>query len=570
MILLSESLLYYNLVTMSIKVKRVIKNLIIVGSFLLIAYALDVITWTDPFVEVFADIVQYIIYIWLLAFWGASIERRITNTVIKHCFFLMDLFLLVWLLARSLKFYAFNDARSENLMWYVYYFCMLAIMLCFFVATDCMVNKNKTRRVNNGFFVGIPTICFQILAITNNYHGYVFFLDENYEFIGYNVGYYAILIWLISIVIISAVRIRVNIDKSEYHNKYSLPLLVVFLATAYLLLYLFEVEPIRSLEFTVAMTTFIISFIESLIVSGLIPSNVEYDWCFNHSTVNSTILNAKGETVYKSINSIPIVEEEFERLKDEHMIHHDANIDFCMAPIKGGYAVWENDVRDINRLIEELKETEKSISEATESLRENIALEQRRQKADERIRLYDKMFAGVKDTVGALEKLIEATDGKEGEELRRLTARIDILGVFLKRKSNLILLNEQHLPDYSGELELCFKESFDNLTDAGVEGRYVFNKVKGVNNRTAIRVYEAFESFVDYFLDDMKSLNVILLRGGKSCVLTMDAECRNSHTAEEIRKNILQSFDVLPDIENDGTECTVSFCVFGKEVDNEN
>lgn len=127
-------------------------------------------------------------------------------------------------------------------MWYMYYSCMLAVLVCFFITTDCMVNKNRARWVNNAFFVGIPSLCFFILVLTNDYHKYVFSLDENYESAGYNIGYFAIVLWIIAIVLISVVRIRINFDEVEYRKKYILPISVIILTVAYLFLYYFDIK----------------------------------------------------------------------------------------------------------------------------------------------------------------------------------------------------------------------------------------------------------------------------------------------------------------------------------------
>lgn len=89
---------------MSIKIKRLLINSIIIVTFLSIAGIIGEIEWNDPFVGVFFDIVEYIIYLWLLTFWGAFIGRRITNRIIRDSLFLRICFLLsgFWQEARNI------------------------------------------------------------------------------------------------------------------------------------------------------------------------------------------------------------------------------------------------------------------------------------------------------------------------------------------------------------------------------------------------------------------------------------------------------------------------------------
>lgn len=495
---------------MTTKVKRVLKYIAFVAGMLIIARLLKAFKSEDIFLTYLFEIVAFSIYMGLLTIWGAAILRRITNKVVKICLMISDTSLVLWFLARSYRYYIFDNPVFDRYMWYTYYFCLLISVLSFYVGMDCMVNKNRKKRVLNGFLMGIPTVVFSVLLYSNEFHNFIF-VTQKVQGIGkYNVGFYVMTGWIFFLAFYSVLKLKVNFETYEYIKKAKWPFFVLAFALVFCVTYAFDVFPGGFLEYSITLFCIVAGLWESVIVTGMISSNVEYKWCFTHSVINSQILDRNGNSVYKSTFATPIVPSEFEELKENGYVLHDANTEIRMAEIDGGYVVWERDIHDINELIEKLKDTEKSMEEASSVIRDSIEIEARKRKTEHKLRLYDMMFSQVGDTVSRLEYMIKETEHLNGEELWKALVRIDVAGVYLKRKCNLILLNEQNLDDFTKELELCFKESFDNLADAGVNGNFYFNGVSGIDHLCAFGIYEALDRVLESLVGNMYEVVCIL------------------------------------------------------------
>lgn len=291
----------------------------------------------------------------------------------------------------------------------------------------------------------------------------------------------------------------------------------------------------------------------------------EYEWCFNHSVVNSVVTNKKGRIIAKSIESREINRELFLTLKKDKVVKLDEKTELVMAMIKKGYVIWERDIEAENRLIKELSEAKSSLKEANASLKENIDFEKRSKKALEQNRLYDLTFSKVSDDVNKIEKLISLAKTKEGEEKLKLLRRIDICGVFVKRKSNLIILSETGLSDYASELKLCFKESFDNLRDGGINSSFSFKENESVSFENAIEIYSIFEALIELFLDNINHVAVILSTLKNAYQLTLNVTLKDKPDSIDLNK-ITDNEGVFFDVEEDEDDISVTFVIPKKEV----
>lgn len=548
---------------MKIQTKLTLKYTISILIVLMVTHVIQKINMGDSYaVSEFIHIAVFLIYMSLLALWGASVDRRITNRVIKNSLLVTDGFMIFWLFFRTMKFYVFSDIYYSNLMWYCYYACLLVIVLCFFIVTDCMVNKDISRRLNNGFIMSFITVVLSLLVLTNEKHKLFFEITgESGEKIKYKSGFFLMAAWVLFTMTVSIVRVSVSFKERELRKKLAGPVAILLLGIAYCTMYGLKIAFAREFEFSIVFFCLIIGMWESFIVSGLIPSNVEYEWCFNHSVVKSQILDNNGNVIYSALTSIPIEKEAFDELKKEGHFYHDKNTEFMMAKIAGGYVAWEKNVRDIRLIMSDMEETEKSISEANESVRKNIEILAKKKKTEEKIKLYDMTFSKVSEDVGKLEGIISDAENFEGDSLRKALVSIDIAGVYLKRKSNLILLNEQKLDDFSEELNLCFKESFDNLSDAGIKASYAFIGIKGINNEIALRIYESLEIGLECCLHRLKEVVGMLTDKGDTYNLMLDMTLSEKAECAEIEASLRDIAYVKNDFEIVEDSLSVSFSI---------
>ena len=92
-----------------------------------------------------------------------------------------------------------------------------------------------------------------------------------------------------------------------------------------------------------------------------------------------------------------------------------------------------------------------------------------------------------------------------------------MIGAYIKRWSNLLLLGEEKKDVSSGELESCLRESMDNLRLANVI-TYLDSSCEGtLPVRDIAELYQIFETVTEHTLGQMNAL-MVFLNAGKGTV----------------------------------------------------
>lgn len=516
------------------------------------------------FASAICSVSSFALFIVFLALFGIDVERKIADRVTRSCIIHIDILFTFWILIRTIKFEAVTSKVLERNLWYWYYLPIVFSAFFFFWVVDNLCHDDELLKKKHLFMLGGLAFLLVAFVVTNDFHGLVF--DVQTE--AHRFGYYVVAGYLIVTMISSLVRLF-TYNGGVTAIKRMLPSVLALLCIlGYCILYVVpEVSQyIRIVDFTTVYIVFSVAFLEGLIDCRAIPSNSDYKWCFLHSTVNAQIVDRHGNVKYRSLDARPVVATEFEMLSYEAPLRVSSDIELVTVPISGGSVIWERNIRDINRLMKILTETQESIKEANDSLRKSIDIEKRQKKTMEQNRLYDITFSKVADSVSKLEKSIDRASNLSGELLRRELRKIDVLGVYVKRKSNLLLLSQAGLSDFSGELKLCFKETFDNLKDGGICAQFSFLELPMVSLDEAMVLYELLESVLEVSLYNLCSCHAIVSMRER-LVLTVNLTFEDEAPYETFCKELVLPRNVFLNIEHEEAEITISFKLPKREVE---
>jgi len=89
----------------------------------------------------------------------------------------------------------------------------------------------------------------------------------------------------------------------------------------------------------------------------------------------------------------------------------------------------------------------------------------------------------------------------------------------MKRRSNLVLLSEEHSSINARELELCFRESAENMKLADIKVKYLVNTKKDIPMEEAMEAYDRFEQKAEELLfSDLqnKEMEFVFPMGGEA------------------------------------------------------
>ena len=545
--------------------KRVGKTTFIIIFLVSFALVLSKISWQRGLLEGIMNVLSFSIMLGTLAYWGISLRIRVVDHAIRDSLLYIDVLLVIWLFARIIKFDVVSTPIAVRYLWYVYYVPQIFTAYFAFVIVDHLRNENIALHKKRCFVMRLVSFLLAIMVLTNELHNFVFKIDPVSGTEHHSYGYYIVVVWVLVVSFASVLFMPGLRQNKNSFKKLVLPLTCMFLTVPYCVLYVIpETHFLRDLiDYTVAMCLGTVGTWEALIFTGVVPTNRDYEWCFNHSTVRAQITDIKGNIKFRSYEARPVIKSEFEVLRKTRIYKVDRDTELVMAPIRGGFVVTERDVKEINRLMSRLFETQSYIRDVTDSLRASIEIEKRQKNAAEKNRLYDLTFSRVQEKVTLLERLIEEAKGLSGEAFFKKLFMIDIIGVFVKRKSNLIILTETELSDYSGELKLCFKETFDNLMEGGVDGGFLFNNVEDMSNTAALLIYETLETVTEATLEGATLINAILTGFGGDYSLTVSVENECIRQEFEIDEGLFPE-DVVINVEKGDGDVTVSALIRGR------
>ena len=138
----------------------------------------------------------------------------------------------------------------------------------------------------------------------------------------------------------------------------------------------------------------------------------------------------------------------------------DKNTRLCSVPIRGGYVYWQEDISALLVVLDELSGTKEELKTYGGLLEEENKQKRRRKKLDEQKRLFEMVQEAIKPHIALLTSITKALEAADTEsDAKRAMGKLAVIGAYLKRRSNLIMLAEKSGQIPAEELHLCLVES---------------------------------------------------------------------------------------------------------------
>ena len=198
------------------------------------------------------------------------------------------------------------------------------------------------------------------------------------------------------------------------------------------------------------------------------------------------------------------------------------------SPIRGGRVVWQDDVEELNRQRLELDEIHASLAEEGTLIQAENEIKEKQAQADEKSLLYDKVAREVSTRLTKVLGLLSIAEN--GKATKKNLAQIAIIGTYIKRRGNLILLNNENELVSSSELASAFRESSDNLKLLGISSAFDVIVDGEIPLCDALKAYDLYEEIIEALLEDLSAVFVRLkvLHGGVKLTLELGAKTQIS------------------------------------------
>lgn len=483
-----------------------------VASLLVIAYYSRALhTQVDePIIKMLLVMIRSVIQISLVIGWCLSVGTRIINKQVRHYLIAVGILLAFWLILRTCKweFIAQNGTHLGRYLWYGYYIPMVFVPLFGVFIIDHIGKTENYKTPRYMKYLYIPAVLLVLSVFTNDLHQSVFSFPNGIEYsesdYNYQVLYFITMAWFILLGIYFVVMLikKSRVPASKSFQK--LPAVILGISIIFWVMYCMQIV---GGDLAAIDCIMIISLLESAIQSGLIPSNTSYNELFRSSTVSAQIVDTNYQPCMVSGTATPLTENVMRSAKAEPVDLGDTILH--SKAITGGYVLWQDDVKQIKELIEELRYTQERLGESNELLRAELELKENRAGTEEKSRLYDRIAKEVAPQLAKAEELLKLAES-EPEHNKSVIAKVSVICAYIKRRGNLLLLEEENNIIPARELEYCIRESLDNLRLGEIFTSFD-RKCDGVLKlEHAVVAFDFYENIVERLLDDATAMLIHL------------------------------------------------------------
>ena len=411
---------------------------------------------------------------------------------------------LLMILLRGIKYSAVSEVGVlARHTWYLYYVPMLLIPLFMFYIS-LLVSQKSGARIHRAWYLTFAvTAAFILIVLTNDLHQAVFAFKPGFEnWDGdYSHGwlFYAATVWQYALyfaaIIILVIKCRIGSSKKNAWV-IMLPFALGVLMFALLLTgNMPKLLGTNIIEFPEALICTAAAVLEGCMELGLIPTNTDYGKLFRIISISAQITDRKGNPVYSSNSAHPLSPGQFASESGTRIGEHTV---LNKMKIPGGYGFWQDDMTELDRLNGELAEAKEALAEEAELIRLQSDLKENQVKIEQRTLTYDMIAKRTERQSQSISRLAkearESADASLKEENRR---RITLLGAYIKRFANLMLLSKEGDAVEAGELALSVSEVLRYLNYCGIPGEFVGGAECTVPSGAALAVFEAFEALLE-------------------------------------------------------------------------
>lgn len=486
---------------------------------------------TDVPMNWFCRILRSAIYMELFIAWGVSIHRRIIQPQVSRYLIAISALMVFWIIVRTIRYSLDECVWLIRYLWYSYYLPMLFIPL---LAVLVALSLGKPDNFHLSKWTGllyIPAVALLLLVLTNDLHQLVFVFPEDavawINDYGYAAGYFLAVGWVIFCTITAFVVMLIKCRISHSRTVLMLPFVPAVMALIYGVLYYFRIPWLKFLtgDMTVVFCLLIAAILECCIECGLIQSNTGYEELFMVSRLGAQITNQENAVCLVSANARALAEEQRISAKTQ-TVSTDKSMIVKSQPIGFGHVLWQENVAELIEAIEQIEENCRDLAEHNRIRQENLKTRKEILALQEKNRVSDLLHRETAGQIDLIDRMLAQYDKESDDRKRnRLLGGAAVVGAYIKRYGNLLLISESAETADIRDLSRCFEESFINLELLGVNCLHTLPSGIFLATKDMLQVYRSFEMAVETSLSDLQYVWVNVREGKEEILLNMEFVC---------------------------------------------
>lgn len=450
------------------------------------------------------------LYLLLFTLWGFSLGRRIIQRQALHCLRLTAALMLLWLILRTLKYSVVTGPAAGRYIWYLYYLPMLFLpLLCVYIALSMGKSEDYRLSRGTGMLSIIPAALF-LLVITNDLHQQVFAFKSGVPGLpvsgtySYRPLYFICLGWMVVCMAFSLVCLFRKSRIPNGEGKRITPFVLGCAMLLYSILYLSGIPAVRWWfgDMNVMFCLLYAAIYESCIRCRMIPSNTGYVELFEASTLAACIADRSGRIVLRS----RAAGEDMTCPQEGQRIVRPDGMRISSAPISGGYAVWQDNVRQLAELRTRLNANKEEMERNKKKLKDAYLVQKSLHELTEKNRIYNELEAKHSRQTAQMRQMLAQCERSGPAERRSLLKKVLLLGTYIKRSANLYFLSSEYQWLPQQELRLTVDEAVRALTACGTECGVIYRTTEPMRASEVARLFDLLEIVAETTVDDLRSL----------------------------------------------------------------
>ena len=450
------------------------------------------------------------LYLLLFTLWGFSLDRRIIQRQALHCLRLTAALMLLWLILRTLKYSVVTDPAAGRYIWYLYYLPMLFLpLLCVYIALSMGKSEDYRLSRGTGMLSIIPAALF-LLVITNDLHQQVFAFKSGVPGLpvsgtySYRPLYFICLGWMVVCMAFSLVCLFRKSRIPSGEGKRITPFVLGCAMLLYGILYLSGIPAVRWWfgDMNVMFCLLYAAIYESCIRCRMIPSNTGYVELFEASTLAACIADRSGRIVLRS----RAAGKDMTCPQEGQRIVRPDGMRISSAPISGGYAVWQDNVRQLAELRTRLNANKEEMERNKKKLKDAYLVQKSLHELTEKNRIYNELEAKHSRQTAQMRQMLARCERADPAERRSLLKKVLLLGTYIKRSANLYFLSSEYQWLPQQELRLTVDEAVRALTACGTECGVIYRTTEPMRASEVVRLFDLLEIVAETTVDDLRSL----------------------------------------------------------------
>lgn len=450
------------------------------------------------------------LYLLLFTLWGFSLDRRIIQRQALHCLRLTAALMLLWLILRTLKYSFVTGPAAGRYIWYLYYLPMLFLpLLGVYIALSMGKSEDYRLSRGTGMLSIIPAALF-LLVITNDLHQQVFAFKSGVPGLpvsgtySYRPLYFICLGWMVVCMAFSLVCLFRKSRIPSGEGKRITPFVLGCAMLLYGILYLSGIPAVRWWfgDMNVMFCLLYAAIYESCIRCRMIPSNTGYVELFEASTLAACIADRSGRIVLRS----RAAGKNMTCPQEGQRIVRPDGMRISSAPISGGYAVWQDNVRQLAELRTRLNANKEEMERNKKKLKDAYLVQKSLHELTEKNRIYNELEAKHSRQTAQMRQMLAQCERSGPAERRSLLKKVLLLGTYIKRSANLYFLSSEYQWLPQQELRLTVDEAVRALTACGTECGVIYRTTEPMRASEVVRLFDLLEIVAETTVDDLHSL----------------------------------------------------------------